>query len=180
MDLIEDLEDEVEEEELNQEWLEENADELEESMVYLMLDQEDVDSDLEATKAMLQAQLDSQKSYLESLKLKSSEVTEVVSSEEGEFNQEYVDFLETMFTTLIFLGLIFSIITGGVCAFCCNRKFCNNSKGSSGGDVHTREANTIDMQVVTVNSPPSSPQLRLPGQTELPKFGLNIKPMERE
>ena len=38
MDLIEDLEDEVEEEELNQEWLEENADELEESMVYLMLD----------------------------------------------------------------------------------------------------------------------------------------------
>ena len=86
MDLIEDLEDEVEEEELNQEWLEENADELEESMVYLMLDQEDVDSDLEATKAMLQAQLDSQKSYLESLKLKSSEVTEVVSSEEGEFN----------------------------------------------------------------------------------------------
>lgn len=65
MDIIEELEYEKEEEELNQEWLEENAGNLEESMQFLMYDQEEISSDLSATKQMLQEQIDSQRSYNE-------------------------------------------------------------------------------------------------------------------
>lgn len=181
MNLIDELEDAVLEEDLNQEWLEANSDELEDSMQFLMTDQEYIEYDLASTKAMLQEQLDSQKSYIESMKLAQSEEVPAVTVtvEEGEFDQEYVDFLSSMFTVLITLGLIFSIVTGGVCAYCCNRKFCR-SKAGEGSEDPRREAKTIDMQVVTVNSPPSSPQLRLPGRNDAPKFGLNIKPMDRE
>ena len=86
--------------------------------------------------------------------------TEIVSKEVL-MDDAYIDFLETMFSMLLFVGLLFSIITGGVCAYCCKHKCCPNKASKGGAPI--REANTIDMQVVTTNSPPSSPGVRLPG-----------------
>lgn len=142
-----------------------------------MNDQQFMVEDLVATKAMLQTQLDSQKSYLESIDLQVSEEPDTPSHKEMLMNASYIAFLESIFTLLIVVGLIFSIITGGVCAYCCNRKFCRTEAGSN---APTREAHTIDMQVVTGNSPPASPELRLPGQGQQPKFGLSMKRMEAE
>lgn len=76
-------------------------------------------------------------------------------------DDSYIDFLETMFSMLLFVGLLFSIVTGGVCAYCCKRKCCRTQTNKGGAPV--REAKTIDMDVVTTNSPPTSPGVRLPG-----------------
>ena len=86
--------------------------------------------------------------------------TEMISREVL-MDDTYIDFLETMFSMLLVVGLLFSIITGGVCAYCCKRKFCRTQNKKD--DAPRREANTVDMQVVTTNSPPTSPGVRLPG-----------------
>ena len=86
--------------------------------------------------------------------------TEIVSNEVL-MDDSYIDFLFTMFSMLLFLGLLFSIVTGGVCAYCCKRRCCPAQTNKGGAPI--REANTIDMQVVTTNSPPTSPGVRLPG-----------------
>ena len=177
MELLEELQDEREEQELNQDWLEENSDDLEMSLQELMAEQDFLLDDLETTKEMLEEQIESQQSYLDIIQqLQGSEDTTEDSSKDVLMDESYIQFLTTMFSILLFVGLLFSIVTGGVCAYCCSRKFCQN-KGSY---IPQREANTIDMQVVNTNSPPVSPGVRLPGQgSQQPQFGLKMKRTEQ-
>ena len=58
-------------------------------------------------------------------------------------NEAYIDFLKTMFSLLLVVGLCFSTITGGVCAYCCKRSFCRATDSKNG--LQQREAHTIDM-----------------------------------
>lgn len=175
--LIEELKESKYDEMVSQNWLEKNADDLELGLQELMVDQSTMASDLKDTEHMLKQALDRQKSYLDSIDLDRTEVE--VAEEALLMDQSYIDFLTTMFTLLIIIALVFSLVTGGVCAYGCNRKFCRNQ--AKANFEPSREANTKDMQVITGNSPPASPQLRLPGQDSQPKFGgLHLKQMQRE
>lgn len=62
--LIGNLRDNIEDEKIDQEWLQDNSADLEKSLQELMADQEWMEDDLAATKKMIQEQLDSQKSYI--------------------------------------------------------------------------------------------------------------------
>ena len=147
MKLIGNLRDNIEDEQIDQEWLQDNAADLEKSLQELMADQEWMDDDLATTKKMIQEQLESQKAYIKSLKQRASEQETSVEEQVVIIDQSYIEFLQSMFTLLLITALLFSMVTGGVCAYCCNRRFCRNAS-KNGANAPMREAHTIDMQVV--------------------------------
>lgn len=110
-------------EDMNMTWLEGNAEELELGIQELMYDQEFFDQDLADTEHLLKKVLDNQKSYFDAINFE--QVTENTAVEEEVLmDQNYIDFLKSMFTLLIIAAALFSLLTGGVCAYCCNRRFC--------------------------------------------------------
>ena len=59
----------------------------------------------------------------------------ITMSKEHGLTNSYLDFLSWMFKALIGVGLLFSCVLGGACAYMCDRKCIRIVSSVNGGDI---------------------------------------------
>jgi len=115
--LLEDLQEEQMEEDINQEWLKASSDQLEDTFGQMIVESVDMDDEIQDTKFQIIQEIKQQREAINEMNNAGA-----VTDEDGGFNSSYLSFLEGLFMILTVLGLFFSCVCGGACAFFLNKK----------------------------------------------------------